>query len=139
MIDKFSGEFGFLSNFYSAPIVVEEIEFPTAEHAYQAFKTYELWEWTAIKNAKTPGEAKKLGRKVTLRKDWEEIKLEVMEQLLRIKFAILEMKKRLLDTGDEELVEGNFWNDCFWGVCNGKGENNLGKLLMKIREDLRKE
>ena len=85
----------------------------------------------------TPGEAKRMGRQVTLRKDWEDVKISVMEKGLRMKFAIPELRDKLLATGEEELVEGNWWGDTCWGVCKGVGANNLGKLLMKIREESR--
>lgn len=96
-------------------------------------------ERAAIRLCCSPGEAKRLGRKATLRLDWEKVKLTIMEDLLRQKFAWKELKEKLLSTGDEELVEGNTWSDTFWGVCNGKGENHLGKLLMKIREELKEK
>ena len=86
--------------------------------------------------AETPGLAKKLGRKATIRPDWEKIKLPIMEYLLRQKFGDKTLKALLIGTGDAELVEGNMWGDTYWGVCKGKGENHLGKLLMKIREEL---
>ena len=93
----------------------------------------------AIREASTPREAKRLGRSSPLRQDWEEVKVAYMESILRKKFSDEVMKLRLLSTGDEELVEGNHWNDTFWGVCRGEGENHLGKLLMKIRKELRDE
>ena len=77
-----------------------------------------------------------MGRQVKLRKDWEDIKLQVMENALRLKFQDSTLRKKLIATGDEELIEGNPWEDRYWGVCNGSGKNKLGKLLMKIRKDL---
>jgi predicted NAD-dependent protein-ADP-ribosyltransferase YbiA (DUF1768 family) len=85
----------------------------------------------------TPSQAKWEGRKIPIRKDWEDVKLDVMESLLRVKFADLELKQLLLATGTAKLIEGNFWGDTYWGVCAGIGRNNLGKLLMKIRDELR--
>jgi hypothetical protein len=88
-----------------------------------------------IRRAGKPGEAKRRGRRATIRPDWEEVKLDVMEDLLRQKFVGL--ARALVMTGDEELVEGNTWGDRFWGVCQGAGENHLGRLLMKIRSELK--
>jgi ribA/ribD-fused uncharacterized protein len=131
MINDFRSDHAFLSNFYAHGGQL------TAEHIYQAMKTENIGDQIAILSAKTPGQAKRLGQKVTLRKDWEEIKLLVMEAILVMKFTPGTMEHDLLlATGDEELVEGNTWGDTFWGVCRGKGENHLGKLLMKIRDDL---
>jgi predicted NAD-dependent protein-ADP-ribosyltransferase YbiA (DUF1768 family) len=78
-----------------------------------------------------------MGRSVKLRPDWESIKLDVMETAVRIKFTDPELAAKLIATGDEELIEGNWWNDTFWGVCNGVGENHLGKILMKVRADIK--
>lgn len=139
MIDKFDGDYAFLSNFYPSSIFDSNDGFiyPTVEHFFQAKKSVILKERELISKADTPGQAKRMGRKVQLRSDWEDIKLLVMEDALRRKFSKQRFKVALLATGDEELVESNYWGDTFWGVCNGIGENNLGKLLMKIREDFK--
>ena len=89
--------------------------------------------------AQTPGQAKRLGRKCLLRKDWEEAKDHAMLSVLRAKFANPELKEKLIATGDVELVEGNHWNDTYWGVCNGIGKNMLGKLLMQVREEIKND
>ena len=136
MINSFEGKYAFLSNFYEHPISEGSLTFPTNEHYFQAMKTLDLTERIAIARAGTPGQSKRMGRSVKLRSDWEHIKLSVMETALRLKFADPELAAMLKATGDEELVEGNWWNDTVWGVCNGVGENNLGKLLMKIRAEL---
>lgn len=112
------------------------IQFPTVEHAYQAYKSTNQHDWVEISKLETPGQAKKVGQLIKLRPNWNEIKLDTMEELLRMKFAIPELKTKLLETGDQKLVEGNYWGDVYWGVCRGKGENHLGKLLMKIRSEL---
>jgi len=83
-----------------------------------------------------PGDVKKFGKTLELRKDWDNIKLEVMEYGLRQKFSKKYFKEKLLETKNKELIEGNYWNDTYWGICRGKGDNNLGKLLMKIRKEL---
>ena len=144
MIDSFSGEYAFLSNFYpsSIPFIISDTErynAPTVEHYFQAMKSLSDEECFGILAATTPGDAKRLGRKCTLRKDWEDVKVQVMRDALRKKFINTELSVRLLATGDHFLVEGNHWNDTFWGVCAGKGRNMLGHLLMEIREELKNE
>lgn len=134
-IDSFTGDFAFLSNFHPCEIEFEGIKFPTVEHAFQAAKTLSVHDREAIRAAATPGKAKRLGRKVDLRRDWNNIRVSVMEQLLRIKFSDPWLRELLDITKGATLVEGNTWNDTFWGVCKGKGDNNLGKLLMKIRDE----
>ena len=139
MINCFDGEFAFLSNFYTSPFKDPETgtTFPTVEHYFQANKADGMRDYLAIATASTPGQAKRLGRRCTLRYDWESVKIEVMRKGLRLKFADPALKSKLLATGEEELIEGNYWNDTFWGVCRGKGQNNLGKLLMELREELK--
>jgi ribA/ribD-fused uncharacterized protein len=133
MIDTFSGEYKFLSNFYPVKVSYAGLIFPSVEHAYQAAKTEDRGEQKKICAMKTAGEAKKYGKQVKLRRDWESAKLEIMRNLLRQKFTDPDLKKWLLDTSPQLLVEGNDWNDTFWGICDGKGKNWLGKLLMEIR------
>lgn len=138
MIDRFEGEYEFLSNFYQHPVFYNGQWWETNEHPFQAAKTLDLVEKLNIKNAATPGLAKRLGRHVKLRPDWEIVKTKVMYDICLAKFSqSKELAQKLLDTGDQELVEGNYWNDTFWGVCDGKGQNHLGKILMQIREELR--
>lgn len=137
VIDSFRGEFGFLSNFYEATIYVEGMRYRSVEHAYQAFKTVDPWSRRLVREAKTPGEAKKLGKSVKLRPDWESVKVGLMRDFVRKKFENPFLQPLLLATGDAELIEGNTWNDTFWGVCRGVGENWLGKILMEIRQELR--
>lgn len=118
----------FLSNFYQHGNW-------TVEHHYQAAKTDDP-EWAAkILNAPTPGQAKRLGRKAPMRPTWESEKVAVMLALLRVKFLWPDLEQALLATGDAVLIEGNTWNDTFWGVCNGRGQNHLGRLLMQVREE----
>ena len=135
IIDSFAGEYRFLSNFYPSPIRVDGLLFPTVEHAFQAAKTFDRDEKRKIAEARSPGRAKQLGRKVKLRKDWESVKVGIMEELLERKFeAHPDLAERLLETDDTELIEGNTWNDTFWGVCGGRGKNHLGKALMRVRD-----
>jgi len=135
-INDFRGEYAFLSNFCPCEIVYEGMKFQSTEAAYQAAKTVDIKEREKFIYL-GPGEAKRLGRSVKLRPDWEKIKLSVMENLLRQKFSDKKLQERLFATGNEMLIEGNWWNDTYWGVCRGKGENHLGKLLMKIRSEIR--
>lgn len=136
MIDNFDGEYAFLSNFYESPMTIQGITYPTNEHFFQAMKTLDPSERKKIASAQTPGQAKRLGRQVKLRWDWEGVKEDVMLIGLRYKFSNPDLKEKLLATGNEELVEGNWWGDQYWGVCDGIGKNKLGKLLMKVREEL---
>jgi ribA/ribD-fused uncharacterized protein len=136
-ITQFSGKHAFLSNFCPAPIWIDEMLFTSAEHAYQAAKTLDASERRKIQRLTTPSEAKRAGRTVTLRADWEEVKLDVMLDILRKKFSHTHQRQQLLDTGDRELIEGNWWGDTFWGVCKGEGENHLGRLLMQVRNEIR--
>jgi hypothetical protein len=137
VIDSFMGEYRWLSNFQQCEVWLDDKPYMTTEAAYQAAKTLDEAEREAIRMAEKPGKAKKLGMKVKLRLDWEQVKLGVMEDLLRQKFSNDLLKAQLLATGTQELVEGNDWGDRFWGVCEGVGENHLGKILMKIRAELR--
>jgi len=135
MIDSFKGEYRFLSNFWPAVVVFEGITYPTTEHAYQAAKTLDQDDRLIISLMATPGQAKRAGRKIVIRDDWNDIKVDVMRSLLEQKFNYPELKQQLLATGTQRLVEGNTWGDVFWGVCRGKGENILGNLLMVIRRN----
>lgn len=129
-IDSFQGKYRFLSNFYIEP------DDTHVEGEYQSEKTIIPSEKSKF-DLVSPGLAKKLGRKVTLRKDWEVIKEKVMYDLVKRKFQDHNcLRKLLLETENAVLVEGNTWNDIFWGVCHGKGQNMLGKILMKVREEL---
>ena len=115
-IDSFKGNYDFLSNFYMVEVEYEGLIYPSTEHAYQAAKSLNKKAREAIRDASTPNRAKKMGQKVTLRKDWEMVKLQVMYDLLLKKFAHDDLKAKLLATGQAELVEGNWWGDTYWGV-----------------------
>lgn len=137
VIDRFHGEYDFLSNFYPAPVTFERIEFPTVEHAFQAAKTRDRGLRLTVANAPSPGTAKRMGRRLTLRSDWEASKVAVMRELVWLKFSTNpELCARLLATGQATLVEGNTWNDRFWGICQGEGKNQLGLILMEVRREL---
>ena len=133
---KFSEETSFLSNHYECPVKIGDITYLNSESAFQAQKTPDekIRREFAYLN---PDEAKAKGRKITLRDDWENIKLEVMYEVCKAKFEQNEdIKKELLATGNEELVEISD-NDDFWGLVNGEGENNLGRILMRVRNNLK--
>lgn len=138
-IVSFSRQYEFLSNFYLAEIEVKGHSFPSTEHAYQAFKTLIPEEFHKVRLASrngrfSPAESKSLGKRVTMRPDWDSIKIQVMKDICAAKFAQHDdLAAKLIKTYPAELIEGNWWNDTFWGVCNGVGDNNLGKVLMEIR------
>ena len=138
-ITSFDGPHRFLSNFHPCGVTLGGERYPSVEHAYQAAKTLNDIGRETIRCCKSAGAAKRLGRCVSLRPGWDKIKLAVMMDLLRQKFSDPELKRLLLATGDAELIEGNTWGDTYWGVCDGKGENWLGRLLMQAREELQND
>ena len=139
-ISEFQGEYRFLSNFYPATVVFESLTYPTAEHAYQSAKTTDMTQRRRIAALATPADAKREGRALSpQRPDWEQVKFDVMERVVRDKFTRNDdLREKLLATGDAYLEEGNTWGDRIWGVYQGQGENRLGKILMKIRDELRR-
>lgn len=145
IIDSFMGEYRWLSNYHYCTIVYDNITYPSTEHAYQALKSLNNKDRMRIAALPTPKEAKQAGFTVELRPNWDNIKLSIMEEVLRLKFAHPDLKQKLLDTGDATLIEGNYWHDNFFGVCtcdnckNKIKNNNLGKLLMEIREELKEK
>jgi ribA/ribD-fused uncharacterized protein len=138
-IKAFVGDYRFLSNFYPAPITYKGIDYPTTEHAYQAQKSTKNSDKLTIAATATPAKAKVAARMLKRRSNWDKIKVEVMLDVLRLKFEPgSDLAKKLLATNNAKLYEGNTWGDIFWGVYEGKGENKLGKLLMQVRKELRK-
>lgn len=145
-ITRFVGIYTFLSNFYECPPIIGRLGlmYMNVEAAYQAEKppfTEEGEYWVKrIQQAKTPGKAKKLGGQCPLRDDWTaETKIAIMYGLCLQKFNQDMLRAMLLATDDDEIVEGNYWDDTFWGKCGGVGENHLGEILMGIRDGLRGE
>lgn len=137
MINSFDRENSFLSNFYTCPVIFEGIMFLTVENAFQAAKTLDVQERLEFTIC-TPGQAKRLGRRVQLRPDWNDIRISIMKELVLQKFSKYDaLKSALLRTDNQLLIEGNNWNDRFWGVCDGVGENHLGKILMEVRDELK--
>lgn len=139
MINNFTGEYLFLSNFYEAPVEYEGITYRNNIAAFQAQKTctYEERRKFADMNV---GKAKFVGANVKLRPDWEEVKTDIMYDICRCKFEQNpELAEKLIATGDEYLAEDNTWGDNIWGTVDGKGENRLGIILMAIRRRLQNE
>jgi ribA/ribD-fused uncharacterized protein len=143
VINSFQGEYFFLSNFFYSPFEFDGEIYSTVEHAFQAAKTLELEQHQSIRLAASPAQAKHLGRAVPLRPDWEQVKFDIMLALLKQKFTQTDLRQKLLNTGDSELIEGNTWGDKVWGCVLYKGQwigqNHLGKLLMKVRADIRQQ
>ena len=146
VIDSFRGKFAFLSNFHPARIEYQGITYPTVEHAYQADKFHDRETKLMIAALKTPGDAKRAGkyRKMSgaAARKWDVDRVEIMMELVRIKFSRDPMRALLLGmTWDWKLVEGNWWGDKFWGVDGktGEGMNMLGEILMIVRKEIRGE
>lgn len=141
----FFGEYRFLSNFHPSVVILDGQRYPTVEHAYQAAKTLDAEQRAHILQAPTPKEARQMGRSVTMRPDWEQVKVSVMEGLVGQKFGTnLYLRNKLLATGDAYLEETLYWHDNFWGnctcgqpACRAPGANNLGKILMRVRDRVR--
>ena len=138
---RFVDKYAFLSNMYPCKVHYNGETFPCVETAFQFQKCTNtsdaekfiddrgFWVWGYT--------AKCIGKKVKLRKDWNEVKLTIMYELLEDKFYHNEaFREALKNTGDIEIVEDNDWGDTFWGVCNGRGQNMLGKMLMEIRSNI---
>ncbi|MBQ1388752.1 MAG: NADAR family protein [Clostridia bacterium] len=141
VIDNFDGEYRFLSNFYVVKVEYGGLVYTSSEAAFQAQKCLTKEERVQFTQL-SPSKSKTLGRNVQLRPDWNDVRIGIMEDIVRCKFAQNpDLAKMLLETGDKTLIEGNTWHDTFWGVDSksGYGKNNLGKILMKIREELRVE
>lgn len=139
-IDSFTGKYRWLSNYSGSPITVDEITYPTVEHAFQAMKTSDVTEKRKIAAVNNPALAKQMGRAVKLREDWEEVKNQVMLDILRLKFSDPDLAKLLAATGDAKLAELNSWHDNYWGSCTcrrcgNRGKNVLGHLLMEVRKE----
>lgn len=134
----FRGQKFFLSNFFPVEVEWDGKRYPSVEHAFQAAKTLDpVWR-ERIRQASTPQEARRLGRKAPLRPDWEQVKVGIMKELLRQKFSYAHLRQKLYQVPDEELVEINTWHDTFWGVCvcpkcKGQGKNVLGQLLKEVK------
>lgn len=148
-IREFQGKHRFLSNFWRQPFKVlvkvgnetKKLPFLTNEHYYQAMKAETYDGFMYVRDASTAYHTKRRGRGVSLRSDWDNVKLNVMMHGLQAKFKLPDLRCKLIETYPCQLVEGNVWNDTFWGVClkTGEGVNALGQLLMKVREEAVRE
>ena len=140
-INMFTEKYSFLSNFSYIDILYERIRYPSVENAYQAAKSNDL-NYKHRCEICTPGASKRLGKQIKLREDWEDVKVEMMYELLKQKFQNDDLQKQLLETKTSNLIEGNYWHDNIWGDCycdkckNIKGRNILGILLMKVRDEI---
>lgn len=137
-IDSFRGKYYFLSNFSSYAVEYDGITYENNEAAFQAMKVLDQKQRESFGHL-PPNKAKAKGRRVKLRPDWEKVKEQYMYEIVLAKFSQPQnedIKEKLLATGNALLVEGNNWNDHIWGVCNGRGQNKLGKILMRVRKEL---
>ena len=136
-IGPFTGPYRFLSNVFPVQIRFEGMSYPSVEHAFQAAKTTRPDERQYLRGCPTAAAAKQRGRQLSLRPDWEAMKLSVMDHLLRQKFTTHGgLWQQLKGTRPHPLIEESTWGDTFWGICKGQGENHLGRLLMQIRDEL---
>ena len=138
MIREFQGNHRWLSNFTPCVVTLDGVNYPSTENAYQASKTLYIGLRKQFETM-TAGQSKRAGRHLIIRADWDEIKLSVMEDLTRQKYAQEPFRSKLLATGELTIQEGNRWGDTFWGICEGVGKNHLGKIIMKIRSELQGE
>lgn len=141
-ITSFKGKHGFLSNFHACTVDFGGIVYPSSEHAYMAAKSLDPDVKRQVAELSNGAAAKKFGRTMTIRPDWDKIKVEYMSRIIRRKFEEPELAKRLLSTGDAQLIEGNYWHDQHWGSCTCakhrgvNGANWLGQILMEIRDEI---
>lgn len=136
-IRGFQGEYRWLSNFWLTNVMLYGIQFGSVESAYQAAKTLDKDLQKKISDF-CPADAKRIGKTIPMRPDWNDVKIDVMRFLLSQKFApYTPMADKIIDTCDAVIIEDNHWGDTFWGVCRGQGQNHLGRLLMEQRTNLR--
>jgi ribA/ribD-fused uncharacterized protein len=133
MINNFKGKYYFLSNFYSCPVTWDGITYQNNEAAFQSAKVLDKNIRKTFANL-NPSDAKRKGRHVILRPDWEDVKYDIMYEIVLAKFSQNDtLKHKLLETHHQHLEEGNTWGDKVWGTVHGVGENHLGKILMRVR------
>jgi len=143
-VDSFKDKYEKFSNFYPVVIHFEGINFPSVEHAFVASKSTDVFFRKRIAElpSEQAGKAKRMGRKIFIRPDWDIVKIAYMKRFLMQKFMYDEFRILLLSTGDMPIIEGNYWHDNYWGNCycpkckDIQGKNNLGKLLMKVRREV---
>lgn len=133
-INEFQGPYRFLSNFWNCPVTYGGVTYQNAEAAFQAQKCTDPANRAQFADL-DPSAAKRLGRRVKLRPDWEAVKDQVMCQVVQAKFTQNpDLMAKLKATGDAVLIEGNTWGDRYWGMCGGTGQNKLGRILMALRD-----
>lgn len=132
-IKGFFGEYRWLSNFHSVPVLFEGVLYPSTENAYQAAKCADLSQKEQFVNC-SPSDAKKLSKTILIRENWDSFKYDVMSAIIFDKFyRDYDLRIKLLDTENKYLEETNHWGDIYWGVCNERGQNKLGKIIMGVR------
>ena len=138
MINSFKDEYAFLSNFWPCEVSHDGKIYPSSEHAFQAAKTLDPLKKIPFTSLMvTAGQSKRMGRKLELRPNWDNIKIAIMEEIVLNKFFHNhDIREKLFHTHPQILIEGNTWHDTFWGVCDDVGENHLGHILMRVRSEL---
>ena len=134
-------EYSWLSNMTLVNIPLKGIIYPSVEHAYMSEKSHDKsWKQLCSQKNISGKQIKNFSKTIELRSDWENVKLLVMEYCLREKFKQEPFKSKLIATGNENIQEGNYWGDVFYGVdlkqTPNIGENHLGRLIMKIRDEI---
>jgi ribA/ribD-fused uncharacterized protein len=142
-ISSFRGRYLFLSNMYEHPILYNGMTWKSSEHAYQAMKATNKIDMFKIKAARTPKLSKTIGHQCECRPDWNDVKVDIMREVIKAKFSDPALTEQLLSTGDCELIEGNDWWDREWGCIKDEdgdwtGKNWLGVILMEVRDKLNK-
>lgn len=136
VVKGFFGEYRWLSNYHVCFVEYDGLMYNSSEAAYQSAKTVDMYTRGRFTSMK-PDESRKFGQSMKHRSGWDRIKIDVMYEVLKDKFTRNEdLKMKLLETGSKYLEETNYWGDTFWGVCEGKGKNHLGELLMRVRNEL---
>jgi ribA/ribD-fused uncharacterized protein len=134
----FRDDYAWLSNMWPCVVYFDKKKYDSSEHAYVAAKTLSPSLRDIIGDLPTPKMAKKFGTQIPIREDWDDVKIDIMKEIVESKFnENPDLKEKLLATGDLYIEETNWWNDTFWGVCNGVGKNRLGNILMELREKYR--
>ena len=139
MIYEFKDEYDWLSNFSDVDVILDGITFKSVEHAYQSAKSEDKnWKNFCSDYSNSAGKIKKESHSIIIKENWEDIRVSIMFSLLVQKFNTEPYKTKLIETGEVYIQEGNNWNDKFWGFCfkTNYGKNNLGKLIMVVRNDL---
>lgn len=134
MISEFKDEHFFLSNFFICSVTYNGATYSNNEACFQAQKTLDIKQRKQFESL-DPLEARELGKKITIRPDWDSVKDQIMKEICQAKFdRNPELKESLVLTGHAPIIENNNWEDTYWGVVDGKGLNKLGKILMEIRD-----